>query len=250
MSKSLGQKIKSFRNRSSISQFDLELAVGLSAGNISRIENDMINPTKETILKIATELNLSQTEISYLLDINHADPTKKEIEETIKLINSHFKKKTVFAYLLDNKSKILEISDGFKILAKLVGLDLSKIYSSQLAEVVFNPDLGLRKYIKDFDAAAISVIAVLKQERDYLMDEAWWNDLLERLKRQPDFERLWNSVSDEELNLLEEEKRTVEFDIKIKRLKFVYTWTNLPKDPRFVVVEYKLARSIKAFEAI
>ncbi len=250
MSKSLGQKMKFFRNKNCISQFDLEMALGLSAGSVSRIENDLVNPTKETIVKVANFLKLSQAEVAYLLDVNHSDPTPEEVENMINSLRAHFKKKTVFAYLLDNKSIILEISDGFKIIAKLARLDLSKIYNSQVAEVVFDPSLGLRKFIKDFDNVATSVIAVLKQERDYLIDESWWKELIERLKKQPDFQRLWDSLPDEAINLLEEERRIVEFDLLVKKFEFTYTWTNIPNDPRFVVVEYKLNKSATASEVI
>lgn len=249
MSKTVGQKLKFFRNRSSISQFDVELGVGLATGNLSRIESGMINPTKETISRIAKFFNLSQTELAYLLDINHTDPTNEEIDEARRSIASHFRKKSTFGYLLDNKSRIIDISDGFKLIGKIIRLDPNKLVGAQIAEIVFDSNYGLRKYIKDFDQTAISVVAVLRQEKEYLLDEPWWNELIKRLMKLPDFKRLWDELSGKEFEVFELSSRTVEFNLGFKTLKFVYSWTNLPKDQRFIIVEYKRLES-KASEAI
>jgi len=47
---SIGDKVKNFRKQAGMSQFNLELEIGASTGSISRIENNQINPTKETLL--------------------------------------------------------------------------------------------------------------------------------------------------------------------------------------------------------
>lgn len=65
----LGEKIKYFRKRAGLSQLDLEVAIDASAGSISRIENNVINPTKETILDISDALNLHPIETAYLFGI-------------------------------------------------------------------------------------------------------------------------------------------------------------------------------------
>lgn len=70
MNNSLGEKIKYYRQRSKKSQLELELETGLSTGTISRIENNAINPTKETLSRIADVLKLKPSELAYLLGIN------------------------------------------------------------------------------------------------------------------------------------------------------------------------------------
>lgn len=52
-----------------MSQLALEVAINLSPGTISRIENGIINPNKETILKIAKALNLNGVETASLFGI-------------------------------------------------------------------------------------------------------------------------------------------------------------------------------------
>lgn len=67
---SLGEKIKYYRLRAKKSQLDLELETGLSTGTISRIENGNINPTKETLSRVAEVLKLKPSEVAYLLDLH------------------------------------------------------------------------------------------------------------------------------------------------------------------------------------
>jgi transcriptional regulator with XRE-family HTH domain len=86
----LGQKIKQFRKRAALSQFDLELEIGASHGHISKIEKGHKNPEKETIIDIAYALKLNTFEIASLFgidlsDINHLFAETTEILSTHKL---------------------------------------------------------------------------------------------------------------------------------------------------------------------
>lgn len=66
----LGEKIKYYRQRANKSQFKLETETGLASGSISRIENDSINPTKETLSKISQVLRLRPSEMAFLLGLH------------------------------------------------------------------------------------------------------------------------------------------------------------------------------------
>lgn len=66
----LGEKIRFFRKRAQVSQLDLELLANIGEGSICRIEKNVINPSKETLIKIATALDLSAIETGYMFDIN------------------------------------------------------------------------------------------------------------------------------------------------------------------------------------
>jgi transcriptional regulator with XRE-family HTH domain len=65
-----GKLIKQFRKRSGITQMELELRIGAAFGTISRVENGVTNPTKETLLAIAIALKLSALETALLFGIN------------------------------------------------------------------------------------------------------------------------------------------------------------------------------------
>ena len=76
MNEKLGNKIRAFRERAGLSQMQLELEIEMSPGSLSRIENNQVNPTKETILNIAKALNLTDSQISYLFGLNLDYPEK------------------------------------------------------------------------------------------------------------------------------------------------------------------------------
>lgn len=69
-----GEKIKNFRKRAGMSQLGLEVEIDASAGSISRIENGDVNPTKETLFKIAEALKLNGSETASLFGLE----TQKE----------------------------------------------------------------------------------------------------------------------------------------------------------------------------
>ena len=84
----IGQKIKQFRKRVGLSQFELELEIGDSSGSISRIENGKTNPTKETIIDIAYALKLSTFENASLFGIDLSD-INRLFEETTEILSTH-----------------------------------------------------------------------------------------------------------------------------------------------------------------
>jgi transcriptional regulator with XRE-family HTH domain len=65
-----GAKIRKYRLQRQLSQLDLEIAAEMAPGSISRIEHDKINPTKETLFKLARVLKLAQNEIIDFLCFN------------------------------------------------------------------------------------------------------------------------------------------------------------------------------------
>lgn len=80
--KTLGEKIEYYRKRSKRSQMDLEIEIEASAGSLSRIENNQVNPTKETILRICKALNLTSLESANLYELD-----LDEIPKMIRLAN-------------------------------------------------------------------------------------------------------------------------------------------------------------------
>ena len=60
---SIGQRLKFFRTQLNVSQMDVELAIDAAFGSVSRMESGRVNPTKETVEKIAKALKLSDREL-------------------------------------------------------------------------------------------------------------------------------------------------------------------------------------------
>lgn len=58
-----GKKLRKYRKQRGFNQLDLELCANMAPGSISRIENQKINPSKETLYRIAIALNLNESEL-------------------------------------------------------------------------------------------------------------------------------------------------------------------------------------------
>jgi transcriptional regulator with XRE-family HTH domain len=69
----IGEKLKNYRQRAGYSQMDLEIAIDAAFGSMSRIENNKVNPTKETLISIAKTIGMSTNEIADLFGINLSD---------------------------------------------------------------------------------------------------------------------------------------------------------------------------------
>ncbi len=70
MDNAVGEKIRRFRKRAGVSQFELELRINASPGSISRIESGQVNPTKETLQKVIEVLDLKVFEAGSLFNLN------------------------------------------------------------------------------------------------------------------------------------------------------------------------------------
>ncbi|MCA9386825.1 helix-turn-helix transcriptional regulator, partial [Candidatus Dojkabacteria bacterium] len=88
MNNSLSEKLKQYRKKSVLSQFDLETAINASPGSISRIESGFVNPTKETIIAIAKTLNLKTEEIALLFGIDLDNESLEEVLSSLKSIGN------------------------------------------------------------------------------------------------------------------------------------------------------------------
>jgi transcriptional regulator with XRE-family HTH domain len=62
-------RIKLLRESKQFSQLEIELIADISTGTISRIETGKVNPTKETLKKIADAMKLTVQERVYLFCI-------------------------------------------------------------------------------------------------------------------------------------------------------------------------------------
>lgn len=247
-SRTLGQKVKLFRNLKGISQFALELEIGLATGSLSRIENNAINPTKETLFKIASSLSLNPFEIMYLLDIHSKEPSMEEIKHILSLVKPSLDKTWIFAYLLDNDSRIIEFSNGFYYLSKLANLNITAWKGVHIVDLYFNPKYGLRGIInKDkFEITAKHVIATLIYEKHYQVDQDDLNTFMEL----PDFRGFYREVAENPLSLNDQANRVLSMRILNKNIELYYTRTYIHADPRFTLIDYKVNGTDSALKGL
>jgi transcriptional regulator with XRE-family HTH domain len=148
----LGEKIRSFRKRAGLSQFELENKIGASAGTLSRIESNEVNPTKETLIRLADSLELNQYDAAELFNIDLKGELTK-IGNVSKVLNTSIDMDEIFTIAVRNFIDVIDISfasiwywdpeEGkltlkgvripnlvWKLAAKILGENLSMVYFS------------------------------------------------------------------------------------------------------------------------
>jgi transcriptional regulator with XRE-family HTH domain len=232
----LGEKIRFFRTQKKLSQSQLELDADLSFGTVSRIECGQINPTKETLVKIAQELKLTTTDLNYLIELKKSDPTKEEIASTVKEVQPLLDQETLPAYVMDNRFRIWA---GNKMLLEIFGVskeDAEKNYGSNVLQLTFTMFNIINKIPKKYLIPVLKEqLAIFKQESDRFSQENYAQELFKSLQENKLFSKLWKSDLPDQ-SLFRRAKYYLNY--KGKTLNIFITRSPIPADERFIFVEY------------
>lgn len=240
----LGEKIRNFRKRAGLSQLELETEIDASQGSISRIESSKVTPTKETIFDIARALKLSPTETSYLLNDKYIEASSSEIEQAKQEFTRTTNGTEMAAYLLDPKGIVLAVSDKFQDLTSMLRVDATKLIGKHVIDILLDPAVGIRETIpqEKFMETVRNVLAVSKYERNYQLNEQWWQEKMTALQNYPEFVEVWKQLQTKEINPYGEAARTMYFKVGGLDLEVQFFTTALHHDPRFIYVEYKIVK--------
>lgn len=238
---SLGRKIKYFRERAGLTQFELELALRTSPGSISRIEKDKTNPTKETLLRLASELNLNKFEIDYLVGPLSEPPSEKELTEAKEEVREYFNRKGVLAYLVDDRYRVVAFSKDFPKLAGLSLEQANNVLMKSLVIVIIDPQYGIFDIINNdgFEDSLRSNLAKYYYEVSFMQGEPEQQEVLKTIYSHPIARKIWKEIIQNpptSVNTLE--GRTVKFSIGKFKINMVYSAEYLSKHQRFVMIEY------------
>lgn len=232
----LGQKIKNFRKRSGMSQLELENEIGAAHGAVSRMEKGKINPTKETIHQLAKALNLSENELSDLLDVRNLFPSEEEIEEAVNEIKEYFSREDVLAYLLDEWGFLHAFSKGFANLLHVTEEFGKELIGRNLLEIIIDPEFQI---IQTLDPDFIETTQIVETARTRLEIGGQDHILFEELKHIPNFKRIWDKAG--KLNrdqVYSAENKYVYFKIGEKRVKMLFVREAIKTNKRFDIIEY------------
>lgn len=242
-SPTLGEKLRYFRKRANLSQLTLETEIEASAGSISRIEKGIINPTKETVLNIAEALTLNDIEISYLIGKLAIPATLKEVDNAKAETYNHFQKKNFLAYLIDDRSRMWDLSTGFCHLLKLSDSEKKQLIGKTMPQIILDPSLGLRQYIETEDFADTVYYAFRRtwDEMNFMKGDPWYEEILQWINSDSLVKQMWQEyyMKPDKTNVRTDKSRTVHFKYMGKEFKMLYTNEMIPKYPRFRVVSYK-----------
>ncbi len=250
---SLGEKIRYFRKDRGVSQTELEVKAGLSFGTLSRIEKGSVNPTKETILKIAPILGLSDQDVAYLLKLKSSTPTPDEIAMMVKSLQQELQSEIFPCYLLDNKFRICAYNEMVRELLKIPVEEVNDYLYMSVTKLFFLSKYNIRQRIpaKHLLSIVKEQIAVFRFLTSRYHEENDIKQELHALKSDKQFRSIWNSesniVSDTLLN-------NVDFYLRYEQsvLNMTINRAHILSDSRFLLVTYfpKDLKTATVFEQI
>jgi len=237
----LGRRIRFFRKRADMSQFNLEIATGLASGVISRIETNQVNPNKETVLAIAKILELNNKEIDYLIGITALPPTNEEIEKAKKEAAEILNQRGKLAYLLDERWRFLMISNTFKKLLRVMPQELEYAIGRTTMQVIVEPDSPVMKRVdKNFQEELLKIyLPQYYSYISYMDDDAIYQGTVNAILRNSGARKIWTELTQKKVRkYTPEEDLVIHFDIFGFKIPLYYSMRALSKHSRFEIVEY------------
>lgn len=239
----LGQRLNYFRKRAGISQFDLELKLGLSSGVISRIQSGKVNPTKETLLAIASVLKMNSNEIDYVMGRTSTPATDDEIALAYEEVGTSMESK--LSYIVDERWRLCKISKKFGKLMGLTDEEFKQLDKKVVIELMIDPKY---KIIEKLDPNSIEDIMRKNLKLYYLWvgymeDDEIFNATVNTINSFPLSKKIWKEITSK--NSIKYELisgKTVNFKLFNKfDIPLIFTYERLLVNSRFEYVEYRPA---------
>lgn len=237
----LGNKIKVFRRLRGLSQLDLEVMVGSSSGVISRIESNVTNPSKETLERISDSLNLNILEGEYLYGSRSEPATQNEIDDVINKIKKYLDKPMIFGYVIDDRHRIVRISDSFVKLAKFTQKDLEYIYNKHLSTLVTYDESPIKKFFEksDYENVLMNVFTLAYKDMRFMAGDESYEIMMREIKANEIASKYWNIASKLPLEDIRfNEIRNITFNYHGIPFNLKYSREPLWFNERFRLIEY------------
>jgi transcriptional regulator with XRE-family HTH domain len=255
----LGRRIRNFRKRANLSQLQLETEIGASSGTVSRIENGEVNPTKETVEKIGEVLRLSPKEISYLVGPIQLPATEEEVNKAIEEVKEYFSQKNVFAYLIDDRFRMIYISEGFRrLFAKHVD-DPVAVENQLIGDTMrylVDRNSPLFKFVDtdQYERIMLYQIARFHYEVGFMEDDFICQETIKWINANDLTKKIYEYVKTNKVNLNSYESKVVKFKFGKIYLDLSYAREPLHVSSRFETIDYyptnKLIRFISKFASV
>lgn len=226
-----------------MSQFTLEQEIGASAGYLSRIENGEVNPTRETVLKIAEKLNLRDKEIDYLVGKIFYLATNDEIDQAVSSVKEYFSKKGLLAYLIDDRNRFIYVTDTFMKLLKVdYSLKEELLSGKPFIEIILDERFNIIENIssKHLDMVLYNFLKRWSYEVGFMVDDPIYQRSIEAIQTHPVASQIWDRVvkENEYTPVQMYELREVVFNFNGIEVSLNYSDHILLNHRRFEVVEY------------
>lgn len=244
--KKLGLRLINFRKKQGLTQKQLQERLAFPGGMLSRIESGKVNPNKETVIKIANELQLNQREIDYLLGTSFELVSKTEEELAQKTVKQHFASKKVTTYLLDDRWRFIDISAGFLKLFNWKKADFKKIQHKTIAQTIVDTTFPLIHVLarNEYQHLLETHLPYYYAQTYFMNDDPSFIETEESIKKNPFAKKIWNQVKENKpVHFLPNKERRITFQIKNEQgdyedIPMFFSREPLFNFPRFEVMEY------------
>ncbi|BCX13570.1 MAG: hypothetical protein KatS3mg085_102 [Candidatus Dojkabacteria bacterium] len=239
-----GRRLRYFRKRANLSQFEVELEIGAASGSISRIENGVTNANKETLNAIADVLEMSLLEREYTYGKRMDPPSEEDVTKAVESVRELFNKPWVFGYLLDDRYRVWEISNAMRRFLRLNQDEVDKNKGRSLIEIVLDDNLG-KKFLKRNSYFNIlkDLLESFYTKCGFMVDDDVVSKTIYFLDTNDQVKELWPRVkSSRPLKLQDVKRRKVTFNTGLFSYPVYFSIVPLHLDERFNLVEYLIRK--------
>lgn len=241
----IGARIRHFRRMKGFSQLQLEVAIGASPGSISRMENGVINPTKETLLKIAEILKLSSQHTSYILGVISQPTNTEEVKEVKEKLKLYLQDPDFIGYIADDRWRMIDISQGFATLLSLNELDFKKIKlrveNHTILELLLVEELGICQFLDPNYLPELIYLQTLEYFHEvgsYMTNDIYFSSTMRAINQHPIASKVWSNLLNSNTKNYATIDRSVKFKLKSAHTLQYNRQTLYHINPRFEIIEY------------
>ena len=236
----IGRRLRYFREQRRVSQMDVELAIDAAFGSISRMESGKVNPTKETVEKIAKFLKLTDAELDYIIGPTSIPATLEESTNAINTISSYFNENGSIGYLIDDRFRLLMLTKTTKSALGLSEKQYSEVIGKTLIELILKPEYNLNQFISDKNHYNLrQLILRFICEMSHMFDDEYYILQKSLILNDQFGQEIWEELLKlKRPDIYKYSDRNVQISIKGINIELHYSDVPLSKFKRFTVVEY------------
>lgn len=249
----IGKKLKVFRKLAGLSQFDVETAAKLSNGSISRLENDLVNPSKETIYILSKVYNLDLPKIDYLIGTSATLPSQEEIKDAQESIRSYMEKNFTLAYMMDERGRLFYISKGFRTLAKISDEQHKNLIFVPMPLIILEDKFGIKKFLEGENYEKIIKVGFFRTfiEIHFMKGDPVFEVIKQAVNKHKITREFWKNLENNiDIPVIDFDLSRVPFNYNGIKIELEFRTEKLISNPRFKILYYnptnKLLKLIKS----
>jgi transcriptional regulator with XRE-family HTH domain len=238
-----GNRLRALREARARTQMDVELDASLGIGYLQRVESGKVHdPERDTLERILAALGARYTERRDILElfgyvVDAPLPDEADIAWAVDACRAELDEAVFPTYLLDCAHRLLAWND---FLARLFPLQRFAGQRLSMQKLLFDPAYGVTGLIANPDDFFPASIRALRNQIAQFRGEAWYDILIDDLRRTcPLFETHWSRSEPQEPTLAARPLVPLLLSLPgAGRLRFRVTSESFAQDRRFRILYY------------